>query len=405
MSTAVMTHRLELSSVADKTLKAAARFWFVVVLLGQFVFAFSVASFYGITAARGDIQAWNKVLPHGYVAGATMGNAAVAAHILFAVIINLAGALQLIPQLRNRFPAFHRWNGRVFLLAAFTMGCSGLFLTTSGRRVVGDLSQHIGLWISAVLILFCSAMALFTALQRDFKAHRVWALRLFLVASGSWFFRIGLFLTFLLFGGPVGMDVKTFTGPLPTLLTFGEYLLPLTVLELYLRVQERPGAVRRMATAAVLFVLTLGMGAGLFALTMGIWVPIVKAALDTRKSIDETLLATITSSGVDEAVKQYRELKAAQSTTYNFDESELDTLGYQLLHANKYKEAIRIFQLNVESFPQSGNTYDSLGEGYFDDGDKAEAIASYRKSLELNPKNRNAVQTLQQLGATTSANH
>jgi hypothetical protein len=405
MSTAVMTHRLELNSVADTVLKAAVRFWFVVVLLGQFVFAFSVASFYGITAARGDIQAWNKLLPHGYVAGATMGNTAVAAHILFAVIINLAGALQLIPQLRNRFPVFHRWNGRLYLLAAFTMGCSGLYLTMSGRRVIGDLSQHIGLWISAALILFCAGMALRTALKRDFKAHRVWALRLFLVASGSWFFRIGLFLTFVLFGGPVGMDVKTFTGPLPTLLTFGEYLVPLAVLELYLRAQERPGAVQRMATAAVLFVLTLGMGAGLFAVTMAIWAPSVRAALDTRKSIDEALLTTITANGVDQAVKQYRELKATQPAAYNFDESELNTLGYQLLHANKFKEAIRIFELNVEAFPQSGDAYDSLGEGYLDDGDKAEAIASYRKSLELNPKNRNAVQTLEQLGATTSANH
>jgi hypothetical protein len=40
-----MTNRLELSSVADTALKAAARFWFVVTVVGQVVFAFAVASF------------------------------------------------------------------------------------------------------------------------------------------------------------------------------------------------------------------------------------------------------------------------------------------------------------------------------------------------------------------------
>ncbi len=71
MSTAVWTPRLELSSVADKSLRAAARFWFVVALAGQFAFAISVATFYGLTALRGNIQAWNKILAHGYETGAT----------------------------------------------------------------------------------------------------------------------------------------------------------------------------------------------------------------------------------------------------------------------------------------------------------------------------------------------
>jgi cytochrome c-type biogenesis protein CcmH/NrfG len=49
--------------------------------------------------------------------------------------------------------------------------------------------------------------------------------------------------------------------------------------------------------------------------------------------------------------------------------------------------------------PQSGNAYDSLAEAYMDEGDKAEAIANYEKSLQLNPKNDNAFKTLQRLKA------
>ncbi len=154
-----------------------------------------------------------------------------------------------------------------------------------------------------------------------------------------------------------------------------------------------------MATAGVLFVLTLGMGAGIGAVTMASWMPNVKAAMDPRKSIAQVLSATIASSGIDAAAKQYRELKAAVPGTYKFNEAELNSLGYTLIRENKFKEAIRIFQLNVEAFPQSGNTYDSLAEGYMDDGDKALAIANYQKSLQLNPKNRNAVVMLRKLNA------
>src|SRR6202140_4200627 len=169
--------------------------------------------------------------------------------------------------------------------------------------------------------------------------------------------------------------------------------------EFYLRAQDRAGAPRRVPMAAGLLVLTAALGAGLFALSKAVWLPIVKASYDNRKSIAETLSATIAYSGIDRAVKQYHDLKASQPGIYNFDEDQLNTLGYQLLRANKFKKAIRIFQLNVEAYPQSSNVYDSLGEAYMDDGNKALAIANYQKSLQLNPKNRGAVRMLQKLNA------
>jgi hypothetical protein len=398
MSTAVWTTRLELSSVADKSLRAAARFWFAVTLIGQFAFAFSVAIFYGLTALRGDFQAWNRFLAHGYEAGAKMGNAALAGHIIFAAVINIAGALQLIPGLRNRFPVFHRWNGRLFVLSAFTQAITGIYLTVSGRRMVGDLTQHVLSVAGALLIIFCAVAALRFAMKRDFTTHRRWALRLFLVASASWFFRIGFFLTLVVFG-PIGFDPTTFTGPLLTFWSLAQYLLPLGVLELYLLAQKHPDAMRRMATAAVMFVLTLAMGAGIGAVAMASWAPRVKAGLDPRRSVAQTLSTTIASSGMDAAMKQYRELKAAAPTAYNFDESELNNLGYRFVRKNKFKEAIRIFQMNVEAYPKSANTYDSLAEGYMDNGENALAIANYQKSLQLNPNNRNAEVMLQKLKA------
>jgi tetratricopeptide (TPR) repeat protein len=154
-----------------------------------------------------------------------------------------------------------------------------------------------------------------------------------------------------------------------------------------------------MATAGMLFVMTLVMVAGLFAVAMAQWVPQVRAAYDPRKSIAETLSATVASGGIDAAVKQYHDLKAAAPATYNFDEDELNNLGYEFIRANKFKEAVGILKLNVEAYPQSSNVYDSLGEAYMDDDNKPLAIANYQKSIELNPKNRGAVVMLQKLNA------
>src|SRR5438094_8522008 len=60
----------------------------------------------------------------------------------------------------------------------------------------------------------------------------------------------------------------------------------------------------------------------------------------------------------------------------------------------KVKEAIEIFKLNVEVYPQASNAYDSLGEAYMVHGDKELAIVNYKKSLELDPKNINATAQL-----------
>lgn len=397
MSTAVLTQRFELSSIADTALKAAARFWFGVTVIGQLAFGFAVASFYGMTALRGDYHAWN--FTHGYIPGVTKGNFAVDMHVASAAAVMLAGAIQLIPQVRSRFPAFHRWNGRIYMLIAGALSLAGLYMTWI-RGSVGDLSQHIGSTLNAVLIWAFGILALRYALARDFKTHRRWALRFFLVLSASWFIRIMMFLWFMIWRAPVGLDPATFTGPLPTTLTYAQYLIPLAVLEIYFRAQDRPGALRRIAAAAMLFVLTLGMLAGLFAVTMADWVPKVQAAFDSRKSIAETLWTTMASDGsVEQAVQQYRGLKAAQPATYNFSEGQLNAVGYRLITVKKFNDAIRIMQLNVESYPQSANVYDSLAEAYMDAGDKTQAVSNYQKSLQLNPKNANATSWLRKLNA------
>ena len=79
------------------------------------------------------------------------------------------------------------------------------------------------------------------------------------------------------------------------------------------------------------------------------------------------------------------------------EEQQRNRDGYILLNHGKFAEAIAVFKENAERFPRSSNVWDSLGEAYMKAGEKALAITSYRKSLELNPKNTNAEEMLKKL--------
>jgi hypothetical protein len=252
----------------ELALKGAVRLWFAVAFTGQLLFVVHIVSFYGRAAAAGDFARWNKELAVGWVSGDSPGNAALSMHLMLAAAVTLGGLLQLIAAIRQRVPSFHRWAGRVYITAAFLASGSALYLVWIRGGVVGDVFQHLGVTINAILIMLFAAIALRYALARQFDVHRRWALRLFLVVSGVWFFRAGLFFWLIINGGPVGFDPHTFTGPALTVLSFAQYLLPLAVLELHLRTRDRAGAIRKFTVAGVLVALTVAMGIGVFGYTL-----------------------------------------------------------------------------------------------------------------------------------------
>jgi CubicO group peptidase (beta-lactamase class C family) len=79
------------------------------------------------------------------------------------------------------------------------------------------------------------------------------------------------------------------------------------------------------------------------------------------------------------------------------DEVSMNTIGYKLLAIEKMADAIVVFKQTVSDHPDSWNAWDSLGEAYMDNSDKAEAIRCYEKSLQLNPGNTNGTEQLKKL--------
>jgi Predicted membrane protein (DUF2306) len=259
---------------AKKILDISATFWFVVATLGQWIFVAYIFAFYGTSTLNGDFEKWNKVLPHGFVAGDWKGNLVVGLHIFFATIMILGGSLQLMPQVRNHFPTFHRWLGRVYVTIAVLISLDGLTMVWT-RGSVGDTVQHVSISIQAIYIIVFALLSIHYARARDFVTHRKWALRLYMVVNGVWFFRLGLMFWLFVNQGPVGFDPETFTGPFLTILSISIYALPISLLllEVYLRAKDSTNNLLKYVSASLIFASTLIMAVGIFAATLIMWLP------------------------------------------------------------------------------------------------------------------------------------
>jgi tetratricopeptide (TPR) repeat protein len=108
-------------------------------------------------------------------------------------------------------------------------------------------------------------------------------------------------------------------------------------------------------------------------------------------------LNMISREGIPAAVKDYQASLACYPGAKPLPEANLNQMGYQSMQSGRTGDALTLFKLAVDVYPNSFNVYDSYGEALLQSGDTARAVANYKRSLELNPKNTNAVQVLQRL--------
>lgn len=123
----------------------------------------------------------------------------------------------------------------------------------------------------------------------------------------------------------------------------------------------------------------------------------------TFESLPVLLARTLQAGGIEAMTETYRAWKADPGHAAVNTELPINGLGYQLMNGGNLEAAIRVFTLNTESYPQSANVWDSLGEAHMNAGETAKAIANYEKSLALNPGNDNAVAMLKKLRGGSAA--
>lgn len=258
-------------SIASPLLAWSARAWFVAALAGQWLFASYILWVLVRPLLAGEGEAVNRItFITGHVAGDTFGNATLVGHLLAAAALNLVGLLQFLPWLRRRFPTWHRWAGRSFMVMALVATVSGLWLTWGRGARLGDISA-IAITLNGLLIVLSVVMAWRLARQRRFVEHRRWAIRAFLLVSAVWALRLGLMAWMIINQGPRGNSPRL-DGPFDSFWVFGCYLLPLAVAELYFRAEHAGQAVQR-TVAMVLFAGASLTALGTFGAFTGMWGP------------------------------------------------------------------------------------------------------------------------------------
>ncbi|WP_081675013.1 serine hydrolase [Daejeonella oryzae] len=129
----------------------------------------------------------------------------------------------------------------------------------------------------------------------------------------------------------------------------------------------------------------------------GFYIPDMKEANGFGLSPSVKLLKIeLDKLGYKNAISRVKKIRKT-TPTFKLNENEINNWGYTLLKQNRVADALEIFKLNVALYPQSANAFDSLGETYATMGDKALAIKNYEKSVQLNPKNENAIAALKDL--------
>ena len=124
------------------------------------------------------------------------------------------------------------------------------------------------------------------------------------------------------------------------------------------------------------------------------------------ESLADLLKTKIDADGLAAGQTYFAQLASEGFGDAYVSEGQLNSLGYRYLLKDQGAEALAIFQWNVAQFPDSANVYDSQGEAYVKVGDREAALASYRKSLEIDPSNANAekfIRALESAGDGPSA--
>ena len=243
-----------------------ATVWISAGLFGLYIIAFYAASLFG-----GNIQKWNKILPGLYQKGAVQATAGIGVHFAMGGVILILGSIQLLKSVRIKYPAVHRWIGRIYVVACLLAAAGGLlFIVVKGT--IGGIVMDVGFSIYGILMFMAAIETYRHARSGRLDKHRAWALRLYALAIGSWLYRID-YGFWLLFTGGVGHN-DLFTGSFDRVMAFFFYIPNLLVTEAYLRSRRRSASpFVNVLSSGIIVVITGFLVLGTYYFTKLVWGP------------------------------------------------------------------------------------------------------------------------------------
>ena len=243
--------------------------WVSAGLFGLYILAFYAAALY-----QGNLERWNEILPGLYNKDTQKATMGIGLHFAMGGIILILGSIQLIDAIRIKYLTFHRWVGRIYVVASILVSVGGItFIVVKGT--IGGTVMNIGFGLYGILMLVAAVQTYRYAVAKNLNTHRAWALRLYALAIGSWLYRMDYGFWFLL-ADKAGHN-NTFSGPFDYVMTFFFYIPNLVVAEIFIRSQgnRKTPAWLNIIFTAVLLAMAGFLLLGTYYFTKFYWGPAI----------------------------------------------------------------------------------------------------------------------------------
>lgn len=172
-----------------------------------------------------------------------LANLGIALHMIAGAVLTFGAPLQALPIVRRRWPGLHRRFGYVLFVLAIATGLGGLvYITLNGT--IGGWWMSLWFAIYGVAMIWTAVNTIYYALAKDLRRHFAWAVRLVILAVGSWIYRMHYGLWYATTGG-IGSN-EAFTGLFDQIQVVAFFVPYLLIAELFLWRRNRHR--RAMAT-------------------------------------------------------------------------------------------------------------------------------------------------------------
>lgn len=129
------------------------------------------------------------------------------------------------------------------------------------------------------------------------------------------------------------------------------------------------------------------------------------AEAEERPPTQDEYLAILNGGNVEAAIEIYERFTAVDPELVLFPEANMNYAGYRMLQRGRTAEAVALFKMNAETYPQSANCWDSLAEAYMANGDNDLALQCIETLIETLPDDTNLTPELREALETNAVRY